>query len=380
METPTLKILYLVHDLADPAVHKRVAMLRDGNAQVTVAGFRRSTKLILDIAGCTTINLGQTYNSGFVQRIWSVIREVIFLGRHRELFTDTDLIIARNLEMLAIAVRGRSLCPKPPPLVYESLDIHRLLLDKGPAGISLRLLEGWLSKRACTLITSSPAFVTHYFEALSRVRLPVKLLENKVYIPDMPDTDGPAHPAGPPWRIGWFGIIRCRKSLHLLADLVKQSNGAVQVIIRGRPARDQIPEFDDIVASTPGLSFAGPYKNPDDLAVMYHDVHFNWAIDMYEEGLNSSWLLPNRLYEGGLFNAVPIALKSVAAGRYLNRLGIGVILEQPLDSSVKSFFAELTTSHYESLEKKAMGISKSQWQCKKLDNRELTRYLCMLEG
>jgi succinoglycan biosynthesis protein ExoL len=375
-----LKILYLVHDLADPAVNKRATMLRDGGALVTIAGFRRTPDPIADVAGCTAINLGQTYNGGFIQRVLSVVREVILLSKHRKLFTDADIVIARNLEMLAIAVRGRSLCSASPALVYESLDIHRLLLNKGPIGITLRALEGWLSKKASVLITSSPAFVTNYFEKLSSVRLPVRLLENKVYAPDVEDSDVPVRPSGPPWRIGWFGIIRCCKSLQSLADLVKQSHGSVQVIIRGRPALDQIPEFNKIVTTTPGLSFAGPYKNPEDLSAIYRDVHFSWSIDMFEEGLNSSWLLPNRLYEGGLFNTVPIALKSVETGRFLERLGIGVTLEQPLDISLQSFFRNLTNKDYQNLEKNAMEISKSQWYYDKKESKALVDYLSTLKG
>ena len=37
-----LHILYLVHDLSDPAVRRRVIMLQAGGAKVTVAGFRRA--------------------------------------------------------------------------------------------------------------------------------------------------------------------------------------------------------------------------------------------------------------------------------------------------------------------------------------------------
>jgi len=380
MTSPTLKILYLVHDLADPAVNKRVAMLRDGGAQVTVAGFRRTAEPIPDVAGCATINLGQTYSGGFIQRIWSVLREVILLSRHRQMFVEADIIIARNLEMLAIAVRGRSLCSTRPVLVYESLDIHRLLLGKGLIGTSLRWLEGWLSKRASALITSSPAFVTHYFETLSKVRLPVKLIENKVYAPDLKDIPAPARPSGPPWRIGWFGVIRCRKSVQLLTELVKESHGSVQVIIRGRPAFDQIPDFDKVVAATPGISFEGPYKNPEDLAEIYSDVHFSWSIDMFEEGLNSAWLLPNRLYEGGLFNTVPIALKSVETGQYLKRLGIGVTLGEPPDSYLKSFFRNLTKKQYENLEECAMEISEYQWRSDKKECELLVEYLRALKS
>ena len=35
------RILYLVHNLADPSVGRRVAMFRQGGAEVEIAGFRR---------------------------------------------------------------------------------------------------------------------------------------------------------------------------------------------------------------------------------------------------------------------------------------------------------------------------------------------------
>ena len=124
-------------------------------------------------------------------------------------------------------------------------------------------------------------------------------------------------PAGPPWRIGWYGVIRCRKSLELLAALDHQLPGQVKVEIRGRPSLNVIPDFDALVAATPGLRFLGPYDRRRDLAPMYRGVHFAWAIDYYEAGANPDWLLPNRLYEGSLRGAVPIALARTETGRWL---------------------------------------------------------------
>ncbi|MBY0406858.1 MAG: glycosyl transferase family 1, partial [Rickettsiales bacterium] len=172
----TLQILYLVHDVSDPAVSRRIAMLKEGGASVTLAGFRRTPQALPNVT-----DFGQTFNGGFAQRILAVLQTVGSLHRHRALFAGADVILARNLEMLAIGVRGRSLCPRPPALIYESLDIHRLLLKPGPLGCSLRTLEGWMGRRAKALITSSPAFVREYFQNRSKLNLPILLVENKLY-------------------------------------------------------------------------------------------------------------------------------------------------------------------------------------------------------
>src|SRR5690606_41192729 len=67
----------------------------------------------------------------------------------------------------------------------------------------------------------------HYFGPRSQLDLPVMLLENKVL--DLGGSQdvvscGPRLPdSGVPWRIGWFGALRCRRSLAMLCDLDRKS-------------------------------------------------------------------------------------------------------------------------------------------------------------
>jgi len=120
-------------------------------------------------------------------------------------------------------------------------------------------------------------------------------------------------------------MLRCQKSLSILSALAATSGGRVEVVLRGRPARSAFNDFDAVVAKSPGLTFGGPYVAAD-LPELYGGVHFTWAIDYFEEGLNSSWLLPNRLYEGAVYGAPPVALAQVETGRWLARHGVGVTL------------------------------------------------------
>ncbi|HUY67847.1 MAG TPA: glycosyl transferase family 1 [Alphaproteobacteria bacterium] len=373
-------ILMLAHDLSDAAVARRAAMLRAGGANVRLAGFRRAPEPIAAVAGIPASDLGRTYNAGFIRRIGAVLREVLRLRRRQGLFAGVDVILARNLEMLAIAARGQSLCDPKPPIVYECLDIHRLLVRRNFIGGLLRALEGWLAQRAALLLTSSPAFVENYFKPLSKVRLPVRLAENKLLDVDDVLPHVPARRPGPPWVIGWFGIIRCRKSLRLLSELARAGNGTVEVVIRGRPALDIFPDFERDIAGVPHLRFPGPYKNPGDLAAIYGGIHFNWAIDMFEEGLNSSWLLPNRLYEGGAFGAVPIAEASVETGRFAMHHKIGVTLAKPLAQSLAVFFAELTPAHFVLYEQALRAMPRETWVNDRGDCRALVACLNSLRG
>jgi glycosyltransferase involved in cell wall biosynthesis len=381
-ESKSLKALLLAYDLADAATARRAAMLRAGGADVILAGFRRTAEPITSMAGCRAIDFGRTYNANFIQRIGAVIGTILRLGQQRDLFAGADVIVARNLEMLAIGVRGRSLCATPPTLVYEILDIHRLLLHRGLIGNILRALEGWLTQRAAAVITSSPAFIDNYFKPLSKVRAPIRLVENKA----LEVTDAAPLPnrtprkAGPPWVIGWFGMIRCEKSLHILSELARQSNGRIEIVIRGKPSQDIFGNFTALVAGMPGVRFLGPYKSPEDLAAIYRDVHFSWAIDMFEEGLNSSWLLPNRLYEGGLFGAVPIAQSNVETAHFLQRLGIGVTLADPLAKNLADFFSTLDAAKYAALEDAVHKVPRPTWVDGPEDCKATVAWLQSLTG
>ncbi|WP_321385050.1 glycosyl transferase family 1, partial [Rhizobium sp.] len=246
--------------------------------------------------------------------------------------------------------QARHIFGAPVPLVYECLDIHRLMLRKDVVGTALRALETRFSREASLLITSSPAFVEHYFQPLSGVDLPVMLLENQVL--DLAgDTAEPAYAqtppvSGEPWRIGWFGALRCSKSLKLLSEFSRAMEGRVLIEMRGRPAHSEFDDFDALVAKEPYVSFHGPYRNPEDLADIYRQVHFVWAIDFYEEGQNSSWLLPNRLYEGCRHGGIPIALKSTETARYLRRKAIGFEISSGHAGAITSLFETMTPDRY----------------------------------
>ena len=373
----TLNILLLAHDVSDAAIAKRIEMLRIGGASVTVAGFRRSPSPITSLAGCPVIDLGRTRNGRFLQRIAMVVWVLLHLKRYKDIFARADVILARNLEMLAIAVAGTQSRTTPCSIVYEILDIHRMLLGSGLLHQGLRWLERSLLRHAQAMLTSSPAFITEYFNRINPTHLPIRLIENKPILP-LP-IHVPVRSTSQPWMIGWFGIIRCKKSLETLADIVRQNPGRVEVVIRGRPALDEIPNFHDVIAATPGLSFGGAYTSPDDLASLYNPIHFVWAIDMYEEGLNSSWLLPNRLYEGGAYGAVPFAIEGVEIANYLNNNAIGVVLPQPLKASLNTFLAELTPATYLQLAAAVQALPASHWICMESDCTKLIEFMRALK-
>lgn len=377
-----LNVLYLVHDLCDPAVSRRVAMLRAGGAMVTLAGFRRS-EAVPDFGGIAPIDLGTTGDRAFAQRLVAVARAAMMLGEKLGPIAKPDIIIGRNLEMLALANRARALTGAEIPVVYECLDIHRLLLNQGAVGKVMRGAEKFFGRSAALVLTSSPAFVRDYFEAYGQVRAPVVLLQNKM----LDFSHAPAAPAsqplprqGEPWKIGWFGALRCRKSLELLAAFTRTMQGRFEIVLRGRPAHVEFDDFDGFVAAEPHMRFEGVYRNPRDLASIYGEVHFSWAIDFFEEGLNSSWLLPNRLYEGCRFGAVPIAIKGTETARFLADRRLGLLLDAPSVDSLAALLGNLDAEGYVALRNRITAQDPGTWVCNAADCRKLVERLGSLSG
>ncbi|RYX81307.1 hypothetical protein EON83_24650 [bacterium] len=325
-------------------------MFHSGGAKVIVLGFHRNERVPSTIDGAVAINLGRTADGRFGQRIAAVLRHIVMNRPLRRAIQQADVIVARNLEMVALAAKlkaGRR-------LIYECLDIHRLLLGSGGhLGKMVQWVEGRLLKGVQLILTSSPRFITAYFHGMRRLETPIILVENKVLsldegAPSVRDQQITGRNEGP-WVIGWFGMLRCRRTLEILAEFARRSEGRIAVVIAGIPSEAEFPDFVRTVADLPGVVFKGRY-DASDLPRLYASVHFAWAIDYFEEGLNSTWLLPNRLYESLENGAIPIALSGVETGIWLTQKEVGVVIDDP-EAEIPAYLQRLTDAEYVDLQK-----------------------------
>ena len=361
------RILYLVHNLSDPAVARRVSMFRAGGAEVEIAGFRRGDAPSHDLPLDTVLELDITHDGRMLHRLAATARAAAGARSWSQQLRQPDIIVARNLEMLGIANRLVGRWDNTPVLVYECLDIHRLMLRGDRIGRVMRAVEQRLMGHVDLLITSSPAFLRHHFNGPGTP--PALLIENKVFAPDPVETG--RNPAlmgqDSQVRIGWFGALRCRKSLAALDVLSRHFDGRLEVVLRGRPALTEFDDFDGTMSAAPHLSYGGPFRYPDDLAPLYSGVHFTWAIDFFEEGLNSNWLLPNRLYEGCLNGAIPIALAGTETAAFIERLGIGIVVPDISQPTLVALFEGMSAGRLRDLATAVAAQAPATFRCDRQD-------------
>lgn len=331
-----------------------------GGASVALAGFVRGAAPPVLADAPDPLVIGRSADARLAQRAVSVAQVLSggmpALAGH---MAGVDALVARNLEMLVIGRALQRRLGTPTRLVYECLDIHRLLTDPATAGRLLRGLEQRLGRHVGLVLTSSPAFVTqHLGQGILADR--ILIVENKVL------TEGPVAPPrpcppAPPFRIGWFGALRCRRSFDLLSGLAARLSGRVEVVIRGRPSPAVFPDLQAEVARSPHVHFEGPYAAAD-LPALYGSVHFSWCIDFYEEGHNSTWLLPNRLYESAAHLAVPVALRDVETGRFLQRHDLGLVLDRHNLDSLVALFAGMTAERHAALRQAIAAAPPALWR------------------
>ncbi|WP_425072751.1 glycosyl transferase [Sagittula sp. S175] len=358
-----MNILYLAHDLDDAAIWRRVRMLRQGGAHVTLAGFRRGTAPL----GEEALTLGQTQDGKLVARAVSVARWLPKIGRilaERCADAAPQVILARNLEMLLLGRACMQAFSAQPALVYELLDVHRVMLGDRLPSRMLRGLEARLMRHAAEVWISSPGFDSQYLRPYRLPHTPRRLVENKPFATEVVTTRLLPAEKGR-ITIGWFGILRCRWSLHTLDALTRAAPGRYRILLRGRPQMDVLPDFDRVVAANPDMEFGGAYRWPEDLPDIYGACDLAWLIDRYDAGANSDWLLPNRLYEGGLHGAVPITLCNTEVDRRTAHMGCGLHVATPELAAVTASLSTLSAETLSAMRECLAALPRSLWQTDK---------------
>ncbi len=339
------RIAFFGHDAADAAVRRRVQGFRDDG--LSVIGFTMRRRDTVEVEW-ENVDLGRTFDGNYAQRVRSIFTGARLAADQRDLLATADVIYARNLDMLATAFLAKRYAELKTPVIYEALDVHRLLTRKDPIGFIFRRIEGALLKRTRGLVVSSPGFLENHFSVHHRDRYRSFLVENRLAA----GADyGPRPLAAPansrsaaPLRLGWVGGLRCARSLGLLIDLAKELGpDQVQVVMHGVASPVEMPKFDEQIAGLPNVVFHGRYRSPEDLADIYGGLDLVWAGDFMEAGYNSVWLLPNRLYEGGYYGVPSIAPAGTQTATWINERSVGFTAPEDLAKTLPALIRTLNT-------------------------------------
>jgi succinoglycan biosynthesis protein ExoL len=298
------------------------------------------------------VELGKTTERRLAARILASLRSLRIIYANRRSWRAATMVYVRNLDLALLTLLARVITRCRAPLVFEVLDVHPKLAERGARAALLRWLERRVLNRCELLVVSSPAFLKNYFQPLQHYTGQTFLLENKWPREDVWTEDRKLafdlDEHRPVWIVGWFGNLRCPRSLEILTELADALPDRVQIYMRGCPSLLGARRLENAIGGRPNMVFAGEYVAPAEFASIYSNVHFNWCAD-FSDGDNSRWLLPNRLYEGGYFGIPAIAIAGHETGRVVRERHLGITLEAPYAHSMKDLLDNLTSEQYRQL-------------------------------
>jgi succinoglycan biosynthesis protein ExoL len=371
-----MPLIYFTSDGTDSIAAKRIAMFEAAGEAVRCLGMVRDTNTVARVPESMRV-LAHARNGRLFARLWAILRASITLitSARREV-SAADVLIARNLDMLLLAFLGRLAAGNRALVYYEFLDARRQLTDNTIMGRLLRFIE----RRALALcegvIVSSPAYVDHYFTARQRYFGRTRLLENKVWWNGR-KSQGPVsldERKRECWRIGYVGLLRCRKSLTTLCDLTKRHTN-VELRLHGVPDQNFFPDFNALINGRSRVEYFGRFNYPADLPGIYGNVDFVWLPDFSAIGGNSEWLLPNRLYEACAFGAVPISIEGTETANWLTRLKIGIVLKKDMGTALDELFADMTAARLNRLKAAIRALPGDLFEFSAADIRNLLAWL-----
>lgn len=280
------------------------------------------------------VSLGAIRNGVGMSRLrglWGAVR--VLVKNRRQIIESNAVVLVNTLELLLLA---RLLGLTRRTTVYDVLDIHTLLLSGGLAGRVARVLERVALRSVALLVVSSPWFYWDYFLRWQRTKVPALLVENKVITAC---TEPP--PRSPGRTIAWNGLLRCRVSAETLLKCLRQ-DPTIQLMLHGTLTR--LREAGERLTQSPQCRCTGPYQ-PRELSARLDGANFLWAVD-FEDGDNSRWLLPNRLYEG-IANGLPLmAVAGTATGEVVRHLDIGPVLGECSAEAISDALNRCTEADY----------------------------------
>ncbi|WP_392342197.1 glycosyltransferase family 1 protein (plasmid) [Phaeobacter sp. BS52] len=324
------RLVCFASDLTDVAQLRRLASFQAlGHEVISVA----SRKGPLPEVNWQNIDLGEIGQHGLLRRGRLALATALRDPRLTPLVRQADLLVTRNVDMLALAAALRLRSGATAPIAYEVLDIHSLFEGARLKSRVARWGERRLLAGAEVLWLSSPGFHTGYFAPVQGYVGAWHLVENKVVVPDDMPRPVPTHRvrSGEALRLGWIGAIRCRPSFELLLRVAKQMGPAIEVHIHGKIHDHVLTDFHARIAGLGNVMFHGAYAYPHGLAACYDTCDVVWAQDLWQLGDpsrsgNSDLLLPNRIYEAGWHGCPVIALSGTETGRKIEETGQGWIL------------------------------------------------------
>jgi succinoglycan biosynthesis protein ExoL len=323
-----MKFTFLLSSTIHVRFIKRVEIIDKLVDQIDVFAFERKGSYPRKKINFEINTLGEITHVSYLKRLVLIAKSI---NKIRSAVRKADVVYTFGLDMLFLGWISKLLSfRKNVKIIYEVGDIREILIGKSPINNIARFFEKFLLRFVSVLVITSEAFYTEYFlKVLNSKSLRYHVIENKLDsdIMSIESLQEITEKDNKKFTIGYFGILRCARTLELLKLLIQKSNGKIKVYLRGLPGIKTQNEYNNLV-STEGVVNEGPYIVPDDLSEMYNSVDVVWACYPYQgkEIGNWSWAKTIRFYESCYFKKPIFVQAGTEDCKTVEQYGIGICL------------------------------------------------------
>ena len=360
---PVQKVAYFAGDATNPTVRLRIGSLMKQGVDVVGFTFRRNKFHTDFVPFWDNVPLGETQDRNYLARFLPILRAIMLIWPHRAKLRSSDVLYARMFDAAFIAMMLKWLLRLDAKLVYEIEDVQAVFFKKTFVGSIFRFLERRVLSASHLVVVCSPGFVEGYLAPTQRYKGKTFTLENRIQLDEIPDRNAPPSPKARQWEnikdrwvIGWFGTLRCLKSMQILSDIAERLGDKVLIYTRGYPTESGLDAYMEIVERHDNWIYEGPYTMPDDLEELYGRVHFVWCVDLLDENGNSELLLTCRMYHGGYFGTVPIYTTQSQMNRHLTPHQIGHAVTAPYVDDVCELIEQMDWDRYVSERERVLNL------------------------
>ena len=315
-----MRVLFLQSNVDDAHQMKVIKLMAGAGCVVTRCGFVRDSYYRATRGRAGVRVLGTLRNRSFVSRLPLLLRSI---PEVRRLSSRCDALFCFGADMQVLgmaAAYGKGL-----RIFREIADLPEVLIQAGCRGKLAREIERFCLGRLDGLLVTSDKFLDKYIrplvgESLSRCFV----IENKLD-PGMVGDRCPAPRFSEDCviTIGYFGLLRCVRSMDVLVRIAESCPERFRVTIRGYNAIGY--PLKHYCSKLRNFEYGGEYESPHELAMIYRQCDIVWSCYPYvSNGVNARLAQTNRYYESVYFRRPQICQTGTVDGSKVERYGIGV--------------------------------------------------------
>lgn len=329
-----MKIIYILQVSSHARYWRRIDKMESLGVQSSVFAFERDNFYAGTKKTRQYESLGNIEQEKYMKRVFPLIKSIKTM---RSEIKKANVVYTFGMDTFIIGWLATLFNGNKPKFVYEVGDIRTIFTNKGIIPKIFRIIEKIILKRTDLLVVTSEAYIQEYFKGIQKSKkLNYHVIENKPELELNVSNMKYKGSNNQKIRIGFFGVLRCYRTLEVLKRLMTEYEDKFELYIRGIISQGK--DIVDEMKLLDNVKVEGEYKVPDDLPSMYNQIDIIWACYPYKgkEISNRMWAKTTRFYEACYFKKPMITLKGTQDSYYVTDKGIGLVLDlSDIDSSVE---------------------------------------------